>query len=159
MKKRIIVFSVLLILLIGCKTTPEVEEAIDPKQINTEPESEEVIKPSKINIVFNGDKCTYKGPGSVQAGQITMNWEAKGIPRDSYGIALVSLEDGKTFKDLDDWASTDKPTWAKLLDYREATHESFRFYTYLWDGTVYIVCFTAEPGAKVGVLGPINVLE
>ncbi len=111
--------------------------------------------PTPINLTFEGDSCSYAGPMEISAGRVTLSWDIQGIARDGYGVALVSLDEGKTFEDLDAWASTASPPWSSVHTFRDRSPSD----TSVREGEIYGVCFTASPQAKVGVVGPIVVTK
>lgn len=113
-----------------------------------------------MTVTFDGNECTYDGPDTVSAGQITVNWNIKGQARDGYALAIVTLDEGKTFEDLDAWPSIDAPLWANVVVARESFSGSLSpFVADVTEGPIFLVCFTAYPKAKVGVLGPVEVVD
>ena len=115
---------------------------------------------AEMTITFPENGCTYAGPEAVSAGQITVNWDIENQGYEKCGLAIVTLDEGKTFKDLDAWPSVDKPPWAKLVTFAEARpggHSTA--VASVTEGPIFLVCFTASPEAKVGVLGPVEVVD
>jgi len=115
-----------------------------------------------MTVTFSGDACTYDGSATIPAGPVTVNWAIKGQPRDGYALAIVTLDEGKTFEDLDAWPSVGKPPWAELVAMEERFPEeqspdNLSFVAEVTEGPIFLVCFTADPDAKVGVLGPVDV--
>ncbi len=115
-----------------------------------------------MTVTFSGDACTYDGSAAIPAGPVTVNWAIKGQPRDGYAVALVTLDEGKTFEDLDAWPSVGKPPWAELVALEErfpeeGSPDDLSFVAEVTEGPIFLVCFTRDPRAKVGVLGPIEV--
>jgi hypothetical protein len=114
--------------------------------------------PTAMTVTAEGSECTYSGPTTVTAGTITVNWNIAGQNHDKYGLAIVTLNDDKTFEDLDAWPSVDKPPWAELLIFREKSSEGHTTVeTDVTKGPLFMVCFTAYPEKKVEVLGPVDV--
>jgi len=97
MKKQCLALMVLLIALLGCQAQPE----------------------PAMTLVFDGDICSYKGPTTLPAGPVKVNWKIEGPPREGYAVALLTLDGGKAFEDLDAWPSTDQPPWSYLHVFRE----------------------------------------
>jgi len=111
-----------------------------------------------ITITFDKSKCTYNGPQSVPAGTITVDWVAENTDHNAYGLVLVTLDEGKTFDDLDQWPSTDPPPWLTIVDAWDATAGSRQqVTTQITRGPFYFVCFYSPPDTKYGTLGPIVV--
>ena len=114
--------------------------------------------PPTMTVTFDGNECTYDGPDTVSAGQITVNWNIKGQARDGYALAIVTLDEGKTFEDLDAWPSIGAPSWATVVAFKEEFPANLSpFVADVTEGPIYLVCFTAHPRAKTGVLGPVEV--
>jgi hypothetical protein len=87
-----------------------------------------------------------------------VNWNIENQNHDKYGLAILTLDEAKTFEDLDAWPSVDKPSWAKLITFAEARLDSLSpVVADVTEGPIFLVCFTAYPEAKVGVLGPVKV--
>ncbi len=60
----------------------------------------------EITVPFDGDQCAYNGPARAPAGQITVILDVEDqTDYDEYGLAVVTLDEGKTFDDLDAWPS------------------------------------------------------
>jgi hypothetical protein len=121
-------------------------------------EGESAASSAEPTVIFAGDECTYDGPGTVPAGQVSVNWDVEGQPRDLYGLAIVTLHEGKTFEDLDAWPSIGAPSWARVLRFAErAPDDRSPVVADVSEGPIFLVCFTADPKAKIGVLGPLEV--
>ena len=139
MRKLLIGLAIVVVLLSACGggTTPD---------------------PTVMTVTVEGGKCTYSGPTTVTAGTITVNWNIVGQNHDKYGLAIVTLDEGKTFEDLDAWPSVGKPPWAELLAFREKSTEGHTTVeTNVTKGPFFMVCFTAYPEKKAEVLGPVDV--
>jgi hypothetical protein len=80
---------------------------------------------------------------------------------DLFGLAIVTLDEGKTFQDLDAWPSTDQPPWTTLLSFAEASPGSGLRTVWVpaQKRPIFMVCFTAYPETKTTVLGPVAVRE
>jgi hypothetical protein len=113
-----------------------------------------------MTITFHGNGCTYDGPEMVSVGQIVANWNIENQDHEKCGLAIVTLDEGKTFEDLDAWPSVDKPPWATLVSFAETgPGGDSPAVADVTDGPIFLVCFTAYPEAKVGVLGPVEVVD
>jgi pyrimidine-specific ribonucleoside hydrolase len=111
----------------------------------------------QMSVTIEGDTCVYSGPASIPAGRMAIDWTVDEA-HDRYGLAVATLDKGKTFADLDAWPLTDPPSWLHLVTFAEATSGSHRTVTAdVAAGPIYMVCFTAPPDKKMGTLGPIEV--
>jgi lysophospholipase L1-like esterase len=113
-----------------------------------------------ITVTFDGDQCIYKGPDQVPAGRISVILDVKDQKdHEEYGLAVLTLDEGKTFEDLDAWSSTDRPPWSQLHGLLEEIPQGSRAETTVtaFEGPLFLVCFTAYPVTKSGTLGPIAV--
>jgi pyrimidine-specific ribonucleoside hydrolase len=112
---------------------------------------------AKMAVRMEGDQCAYNGPQEIEVGQIAMDWNVDEV-HDKYGLVVATLDKGKTFADLDAWPSADQPPWLQVVAYAEANPGSHSTVTAdVEEGPIYLVCFTAPPDKKMGVLGPIEV--
>jgi hypothetical protein len=68
----------------------------------------------EITANFDGGTCTYSGPDRVLAGEPTVNLDVEDqMAHDSYGLAVLTLDEGKTFKDLEEWPHIWHPPWSR----------------------------------------------
>jgi hypothetical protein len=80
------------------------------------------------------------------------------------GLAIGTLDSGKTIKDLQDYSSTSQPGWLTMITFLESPSDGTT-YTQTFTvplentGPVYFVCFSEKPEAKIGALGPYEVKE
>jgi hypothetical protein len=112
---------------------------------------------SEMTVTFVGSQCTFDGPTQVRAGRITVNWDTD-KSHDTFGLAILTLNKGKTMADLAAWPSTDQPPWTTLVSFRDTGPGSrSKEDIDVSEGPIYLVCFTASPEKKMGVLGPIEV--
>ena len=113
---------------------------------------------AQMSVAIEGDKCTYSGPETIAAGQIAIDWNVDEA-HDIYGLAVVTLDEGKTSADLDAWPSTDPPSWLQVVAFSDATPGSHSTVTARVEkGPIYFVCFTLPPDKKMGTLGPIEIV-
>ncbi len=127
---------------------------------STARKEEAAIAVSEITVTFDGDKCVYAGPDSVQKGRVIVALDVEDqTDHEQYGLAIVTLDEGKSFEDLDAWSSTGQPTWTQLHGLFEEVPQGSRVEkrVFVDEGPLFVVCFTAEPLTKRGVLGPIPV--
>jgi hypothetical protein len=116
----------------------------------------------EITVTFDGDQCSYNGSARVPARQITVILDVEDQKDyDEYGLAVVTLAEGKTFEDLDAWPSAGKPPWAQLHGLLDEVPQGSRseMAVTAFEGPLFLVCFTAHPIAKTGVLGPVEVVK
>jgi pyrimidine-specific ribonucleoside hydrolase len=108
-----------------------------------------------IVITSDGTNCAYDGPETVPVGDLTATIENQSDGR--VGLAAVTLDEGRTFDDLDAWPSVNKPPWAELIGFAEgpARGRSVAVIN-VTKGPIYLVCLT--PKSKLAVLGPVEVL-
>lgn len=116
----------------------------------------------EITVTFDGDKCVYGGPDSVPEGRVTVILDVEDqTDHEQYGLAIVTLDEGRSFEDLDAWSSTGQPVWTRVLGLFEEIPQGSRVEKTVFadKGPLFVVCFTANPLTKAGVLGPIQVGE
>jgi len=117
--------------------------------------------PKDMTVTFEGDQCTYDGPKKVPAGEITVTMDVKDQAYEAYAVYILILDEGKTVDDLAAWPSTDKPTWARISGWSEAGRpgQSNILKATVEEGTIYMACFRRPPEAKIGAVGPIEVVK
>jgi ABC-type sugar transport system substrate-binding protein len=100
-------------------------------------------------------------PRQVLAGEITVTMDVKDQAYEAYAVYILTLDEGKTVDDLAAWPSTDKPVWARISGWSEAGRpgQSNILKATVEEGTIYMACFRRSPAAKIGALGPIEVVE
>jgi hypothetical protein len=119
-------------------------------------------EPSGITVRFDGETCVYHGPARVPTGRIPVVLDVQDqTSHEEYSMGVATLDEGKTLEDLKAWPWTSgAPLW--LHDHggvgaeQGATGETT---VTLFEGPLYIVCFTASPDRVAGVLGPIAIGE
>ncbi len=118
--------------------------------------------PVILTVVIQGGKCTLEGSKQVPAGLIGVNLIDKDPTKDA-GLAIVTLDAGKTFADVDAYPSTSPPSWMQVLGFNETTPGNEILQTVVVeDKPVYLVCFDRPPDAKaekIGALGPIEAIK
>jgi hypothetical protein len=117
-------------------------------------------QPSAITVTFDGDECIYQGPDRVPAGSIPLILDVEDQrDHEAYGLAVVTLDEDKTFEDLDAWPSTGQPPWTQLHGLLDEIPRGSRVETTViaFEGPLFLVCFTADPITKSGTLGPIEI--
>ena len=130
-----------------------------------ETKTDAAVQPQDVVLIvtFDGSECAYEASGPVTPGhRFTVVLDlADQDDFEAYGLAAVLLDEGKTFEDLDAWASTNAPVWAHVIGLRDEVPAGSRAETTIttFEGPLYFVCFTAYPVTKSDVLGPIPVGE
>jgi hypothetical protein len=115
-----------------------------------------------IRVTFDRDQCAYDGPSKVTPGQISVILDVEDqTDYEAYGLAVVTLDEDMTFEDLDAWSSVGQPPWAQLHGLLDDIPQGGRSETTIIvpQKPLYLVCFTADPITKVGVLGPVEAAD
>jgi hypothetical protein len=121
---------------------------------------------STPTLTFVPNGCTYRGLRTILFGKYKVLLADKKANPLSPGLAIVTLQNGKTLADLQAWPSTDLPAWVTVI----TRHEDFvlsGILTVTLEGRsiwhpgepIYIVCFERDANhnlMKVGVIGPIG---
>jgi hypothetical protein len=117
---------------------------------------------NEIRVTFDGDQCACEGPSNFTSGEISVTLDVENqTDHDAYGLAVVTLDEDKTFEDLDAWSSTGQPPWAQLHGLLDEIRQGGRSETTIIvpQKPLYLVCFTADPITRVGVLGPVETAD
>jgi hypothetical protein len=129
-----------------------------------------------ITVTTAGGKCTLDGGRRVAAGDVTVKWNIQDKTNLLYGLSVLLLDQGKQYKDLADYMSTD--TWNQNFpppfaqwqgDIAPARADSQNEKSILLrDGPIYLVCITGESSVLnnnenvpkvIGILGPVEVMK
>ena len=119
-------------------------------------------EPTGITVTFEGDNCVYHGPAGVPAGRISVMLDVQdATAHETYAVGMATLDEGKTLEDLEAWPWTDDaPLWLRDHGVIEADQGASEEATItLFEGPLYLVCFTASPDRAANVLGPIAIEE
>jgi len=144
--------SALILLVVAACGKPQPASTATPIPLTPTP-----VTPG-ITITFDGSKCTYDGPQSILGGKITIDWIVKNKDRDKFYLVMATLNEDKTFEDLDQWPSTDPPPWLTIVNGWETPPDSRKQVTsQITHGPFYFVCFYSPPDTKYGTLGPVAV--
>jgi hypothetical protein len=101
-----------------------------------------------------------EGPEKVPAGQISVILDVEDQKdHEAYGLAVLTLDEGKTYEDLDAWSSTNQPPWSQLYGLLEEIPQGSRaeMRVTAFERPLFVVCFTAYPITKSDTLGPIEI--
>jgi pyrimidine-specific ribonucleoside hydrolase len=118
-----------------------------------------------LTFTFRNGTCDYEGPDKLDAGKITLKFSIEEGNTDAMdGVAVVgaTIDEGKTFADLDEWPSTDQPPWVDVVSFNEFfptgnDELDKEFSIRLSEGPVFFVCFF--PDAKIGTHGPLEIVQ
>ncbi len=126
-------------------------------------------QPADPILTLGDNTCNYSGPNSINYGPITVSvvhTEKKPLYA---GFALVTLQNGKTIKDLQAWPSTTPPLWLTdledkgyLQDNRTFSYDLTKYGNYHPYEPLYLVCFQMNSQGvinKIGAFGPIEVTK
>jgi lysophospholipase L1-like esterase len=155
--------TVVLALLAACgapQPTATTVPTSEPPVIPTDTPPAPAEADAGITVTFDGDECIYKGPDQVSAGRISVILDVEDQKdHEEYGLAVLTLDEGKTLEDLDAWSSTDRPLWSQLHGLLEEIPQGSRAETTVtaFEGPLFLVCFAAYPVTKSGTLGPIEI--
>ncbi len=118
-----------------------------------------VVTPEpNVTVTFAEDKCTYSAAQKLPLGQVGIEWIVEDKNHDKFGLAVLTLDQNKSIKDLAAWTSTDQPPWSQLVAFYEAAPGSrATVMAEVEKGPIYFVCFTAYPEQIIGALGPLEV--
>ena len=115
--------------------------------------------PPGMTVAIKADQCTYQGPEKIAAGDISIEWSVD-KQHDKYGLAVVTLGEGKTFQDLDALVGDQQAQWIQPVGFWTlAPGERQVVVAHVTRGPIYLVCFTADPIVKLKTLGPVPVGE
>jgi hypothetical protein len=163
----VVLFSMAVVLALSAacgapQATATKEPTSEPAIIPTDTPPGPAEANAVIIVTFEGDECVYEGPEKVPAGRISFVLNVKDQKDyEEYGLAVLTLDEGKTFEDLDAWSSTDQPPWTHLhglLEQIPQGSQAERTVT-AFEGPLFVVCFSAYPITKVDTLGPIKVVD
>jgi hypothetical protein len=165
-KNRFVVLfsmAVVLALLAACGApgpTATMVPTPEPAVVPTDTPPAPAEADARITVIFNGHTCAYEGPDKVPAGRISVILDVEDQKEHgAYGLAVLTLVEGKTFEDLDAWPSTDQPPWTKLHGLLHDILQGRRAETTVIasEGPLFVVCFTGYPVTKRDTLGPIEI--
>jgi pyrimidine-specific ribonucleoside hydrolase len=113
--------------------------------------------PQSIQVTIESDQCTYDGPQRFALGDISIDWRVD-KEHDKYGLAVVTLDEGKTFQDLDALVGDQQAPWIQPVGFWTLDPGGQQLVVaHVTRGPIYLVCFTADPIVKLKTLGPIQV--
>ena len=118
---------------------------------------------SRMVITFTVDeKCTMQGPTTIAADKvIPVDIVGNIKERGNIGLAILTLDPGKTIKDLQALQSADQPSWSQKIAFYSfpSDDKPYSIDLSVSHGPIYFVCFYDSPVTKIGALGPVEVKE
>ncbi|MCL4560866.1 MAG: nucleoside hydrolase [Chloroflexi bacterium] len=112
-----------------------------------------------VTVTTQDGVCTLAGLTQVPAGMVDVKLIDRDIAKDA-GLAIVTLDEGKTLADVEAWPSTDPPPWIQLLGFIEVNPGKELTQNFeLKDKPLYFFCFDKPPERKIGGLGPIEAVK
>jgi hypothetical protein len=170
MKKDIILFVAILIVAVGCQSTPT------PLPPTSTPMPTATIIPPTVTatplpiltMTIKENDCTLDGPTTIPHVALTINLVMDEQKPTESGYALITLKEGKTIEDLKAWPSADQPPWVNLIhgvhEYTNGTHTyTYNYANVATDQILYLVCFRTNPDTgiiqAIGRFGPIDITK
>jgi hypothetical protein len=122
-----------------------------------------------FTVTFEGDQCSVSGMDTLTAGQpVTMKLDVTDQDEfDQYGFVMVTLHEGWTKADLEDWKQANQPYFVhsiasivqvnagKLVEGPKFMPEAD---SYNFKEEAYLVCLTAHPLSPSNIVGPIKMV-
>ncbi len=122
--------------------------------------------PSGLTIRMSaGDKCTLEGPQSIPTGFDSVQWIVESKEHEQYGLAMASLNPGKTMDDVRALPPTylDPPMFAQwtgqIFQSEPGNNQQVVFSVPKVAGNYYFACFYRFPSTRFGDVGPVKVKE
>ncbi len=117
------------------------------------------VPTSLLTATIYDGKCVLEGPKQVPAGEFGVKLIDKD-PKKGATLAIVTLDAGKTFSDLDAFPSANPPPWVQVLEYGDANPGKETMQTAeVKEKPLYLVCLDWPPARKIGAFGPIEVIK
>jgi inosine-uridine nucleoside N-ribohydrolase len=118
-----------------------------------------ILAANLVTVTIQGGKCSLSGSTQIPAGMMGVKLIDQDSAKDA-GLAIVTIDEGKTLADMEAWISTDPPPWAQVLGFIETYPGKEIQQTFeLKDIPIYFFCFDREPVQIIGALGPIEVVK
>lgn len=122
--------------------------------------------PENVTVTFTANlDCSIAGPKNLHPGENTIDMIGNIKNGTKIGLAVGTLDPGKTIKDLQALTSTMQPGWFTMITFLESASDGTIYPQTLTipsastAGPVYFVCFTSLPETKIGELGPFEVKD
>jgi len=116
---------------------------------------------SEMTITISEGDCTYGGPMTLQAGEMTVTADVKDLDKEEYLLTFINLLDpDKTFADLMASTSGDAPPdWVDTISEKHLSPGESKTYSFtVEEGPVYLICWSTPPDRPIGKLGPFEVM-
>jgi hypothetical protein len=122
--------------------------------------------PVEPSITYAENNCTYEGPSKISM-PFNINWVIEDPANDGAILQLVSLDAGKTVKDLAAIPAADPPPdWVHKLSYAiefgkgnyKASFDLSNNASYKGE-PIYLACFYADQESAMGAAGPFEIKQ
>lgn len=135
---------------------PELAQAMQP------PTTIDEAPATEVTVTIANGTCTYTGPMTLQAGEVTVNAIVEDENWEKYAVSFFTLDEGKDLVDL--MASTYRPgppSWSHMVFLKEMEPNESQSYTGLLveEGALYVVCWAGSPDIAIGNAGPFVVVK
>jgi hypothetical protein len=128
-----------------------------PAPTQPPPQAEAILAPADITVTMVGGTCKLEGTKQVYPDTFRIALVGGDLSVEFYGLAVVSLADGKTLADLEG-AGPAQPPWVRMLtDFNTAPGQRTVQSVTVDANPVFLVCFTSPPEKAIGRLGPIEI--
>jgi ketosteroid isomerase-like protein len=115
---------------------------------------------SALTITVLDGTCTYEGPMTLKAGEITVTWDVKDQNKDKFGLTFHNLDAGKDLTDLMAATVGFAPSWAHMLaEWEQGPGMSQSYHFTVKQGPVYLICWSKPPDIPIGNVGPFEVKQ
>jgi inosine-uridine nucleoside N-ribohydrolase len=105
--------------------------------------------------------CSYDGAMEVPPGNLSLEFIAEPKMAVDNALAILTLDEGKTYADLQAWYTCDQPPWSTLVSFHETNNaqaETTSIEFNMREGPIYLICFSGpDPCDLFNVLEPIEV--
>jgi hypothetical protein len=110
---------------------------------------------SELQISLSNKNCVYKGPLTLQLGEITVNMDVK--DHNAYALTFFNLDPGKELQDLvAAQGMPSPPEWADMFSMQDTLPGTGKTYTIRVEkGPVYLLCWSDD--RVIDSLGPFVV--
>jgi len=104
-----------------------------------------------LEVTFDGENCTYDGPGNLTAGEVDIVFHNQSTNAASGFMDFVRLDDDKTVQDVNDYLASDAigaPTWVTrvyLADFVPNESSTDQVTRTVQSGVHAFVCGTNSP--------------
>lgn len=135
---------------------PALAEVMPPEP-PAAPSSEKPV--SELTVTISGGTCSYDGPMTLQAGEVTVTMDVQDQDKELYALTFFTLDADKDFLDLmASTAGSGPPSWSDMILLQELGPGKNETYSFtVEEGPVYGVCWSKPPDLAIGAVGPFAV--